>query len=91
MERDALQGVNEALEFAPFNINVNAIGPGATITPINRAWVDDPAKKAEVEAHIPMGRAGTAEEMAALAAFLASDEAGSITGQAFNIDGGALA
>jgi glucose 1-dehydrogenase len=77
-----------ALEYAGRGIRVNAIGPGATITPINRAWVDDPAKKAEVEAHIPMGRAGTAEEMAAITAFLASDEAAYITGQTVYVDGG---
>src|SRR5436305_992596 len=34
-----------ALEYAPNNIRVNAIGPGATVTPINRAWVDDPVKR----------------------------------------------
>ncbi|MEI2691733.1 MAG: SDR family oxidoreductase [Anaerolineae bacterium] len=45
-----------ALEYAGRGIRVNAIGPGATITPINRAWVDDPEKAAEVLQHIPMGR-----------------------------------
>ena len=77
-----------ALEYAGRGIRVNAIGPGATITPINRAWVDDPEKRAEVEKHIPMGRAGTSEEMAAVAAFLASDEADYITGQTLFVDGG---
>lgn len=77
-----------ALEYAGRNIRVNAIGPGATITPINRAWVDDPVKKAEVEKHIPMGRAGTSEEMGAAVAFLCSDEAAYITGQTLFVDGG---
>ena len=77
-----------ALEYADRNIRVNAIGPGATITPINRAWVDDPLKKAQVESHIPMGRAGTAEEIAAVTAFLCSDEAAYITGQTLYVDGG---
>ncbi len=77
-----------ALEYAGHGIRVNAIGPGATITPINRAWVDDPEKRAEVVKHIPMGRAGTSEEMAAITAFLASDEAAYITGQTLFIDGG---
>src|SRR5204862_7651575 len=54
-----------ALEYAARGIRVNAIGPGATITPINRAWVDDPEKRAAVERHIPLARAGTSEEMAA--------------------------
>lgn len=77
-----------ALEYADRGIRVNAIGPGATVTPINRAWVEDPEKKAEVEQHIPMGRPGDADEMAAVAAFLCSKEAGYITGQTLFIDGG---
>jgi glucose 1-dehydrogenase len=77
-----------ALEYADRDVRVNAVGPGATITPINRAWVDDPEKKAMVESHIPMGRAGTSEEMAAVTAFLCSDEAAYITGQTLYVDGG---
>ena len=77
-----------ALEYAASGIRVNAIGPGATITPINRAWVDDPVKKAQVEAHIPIPRAGTADEMAGVACFLASDDAAYITGQTLYVDGG---
>jgi glucose 1-dehydrogenase len=77
-----------ALEYADRGIRVNGIGPGATITPINRAWVDDPVKREQVESHIPMRRAGTSEEMAAVAAFLASDEAAYITGQTLFVDGG---
>lgn len=77
-----------ALEYAGHGIRVNAIGPGATITPINRAWVDDPMKREMVEAHIPMARAGEAWEMGAAAAFLASDDAAYITGQTLFVDGG---
>jgi glucose 1-dehydrogenase len=77
-----------ALEYADKGIRVNSIGPGATITPINQAWVDDPVKRAQVESHIPMRRAGTSEEMAAVCAFLASDEAAYITGQTVFVDGG---
>lgn len=77
-----------ALEYASRGIRVNGLGPGATITPINRAWVDDPVKKAAVEAHIPMRRAAEAEEMAAVTAFLCSDEAAYITGQTIFVDGG---
>ena len=51
-----------ALEYAGRGIRVNAIGPGATVTPINRAWIDDPSKRAAVEEHIPMMRAGEADE-----------------------------
>ncbi|HXV97979.1 MAG TPA: glucose 1-dehydrogenase [Anaerolineae bacterium] len=77
-----------ALEYAGRKIRVNGIGPGATITPINRAWVDDPVKSEMVLQHIPMGRAGTADEMGAVATFLASDEAAYITGQTLFVDGG---
>jgi glucose 1-dehydrogenase len=77
-----------ALEYADRKIRVNAIAPGATITPINEAWVNDPQQNAIVSSHIPMGRPGTAEEMAAAVAFLASDEAAYITGQTLFIDGG---
>ena len=77
-----------ALEYAARGIRVNAIAPGATITPINQDWIDHPEKKAMVESHIPMARSGTAEEMAAGVAFLASDDASYITGQTLFIDGG---
>ncbi len=77
-----------ALEFAARGIRVNGIGPGATVTPINRAWIDDPVKREQVESHIPMRRAGTADEMGAVACFLASDHAGYITGQTIFVDGG---
>jgi glucose 1-dehydrogenase len=77
-----------ALEYAGRGIRVNAVAPGATVTPINRAWIDDPVKREQVESHIPMRRAGTADEMAAAAAFLFSDEALYITGQTLFVDGG---
>jgi glucose 1-dehydrogenase len=77
-----------ALEYAGRGIRVNGIGPGATVTPINRSWIDDPVKRKMVESHIPMRRAGTSEEMAAATAWLLSDEAAYITGQTLFIDGG---
>jgi glucose 1-dehydrogenase len=77
-----------ALEYAGRGIRVNGIGPGATITPINRAWVDDPVKAEQVTSHIPMPRAGTADEMAGVTCFLASDDAAYITGQTLYVDGG---
>ena len=77
-----------ALEYARRGIRVNAVGPGATITPINRAWADDPVKTAIVSSHIPLGRPGTADEMAGVCAFLASDDAAYITGQTIFVDGG---
>jgi glucose 1-dehydrogenase len=77
-----------ALEFAGHGIRVNGIAPGATITPINRAWVNDPVKAEMVSEHIPLGRAGSADEMAGVCAFLASDDAAYITGQTIFVDGG---
>jgi glucose 1-dehydrogenase len=77
-----------ALEYAGRGIRVNGVGPGATVTPINRAWIDDPVKKEMVESHIPMARAGTSDEMAGVTCFLASDDAAYITGQTLYVDGG---
>ena len=77
-----------ALEYAGRGIRVNAVAPGATITPINRAWIDDPVKAAMVAEHIPLCRAGTADEMAGVCAFLASEDAAYITGQTIFVDGG---
>ena len=77
-----------ALEYAANGIRVNGVGPGATVTPINRAWIDDPEKRRQVEEHIPMQRAGDADEMAGVTCFLASDEAAYITGQTVFVDGG---
>jgi glucose 1-dehydrogenase len=77
-----------ALEYAGRGIRVNGIGPGATVTPINRAWIDDPEKRRQVEEHIPMQRAGDSDEMAGVTAFLASDDAAYITGQTIFVDGG---
>jgi len=77
-----------ALEYAARGIRVNGIGPGATVTPINRAWIDDPVKRRAVEEHIPMQRAGEADEMAGVACFLASEMGAYVTGQTIFVDGG---
>ncbi|MCP3476417.1 SDR family oxidoreductase [Bradyrhizobium sp. CCGUVB1N3] len=77
-----------ALEFAGRGIRVNAVGPGAIDTPINAAWTGDVTKREGVESHIPLGRVGTAEEIAAVFAFLASDESSYITGQTIYACGG---
>ena len=77
-----------ALEYADRHIRVNAVGPGAIVTPINNAWINDPKASREVESHIPMGRPGEADEIAGVFAFLASDEASYITGQTLFACGG---
>jgi 2,3-dihydroxy-2,3-dihydro-p-cumate dehydrogenase len=82
-----------AREFVGDGITVNAIAPSATRTEAYDAFEasDDPAIQAtlaKVLAVIPAGRAGTVEEIAALAAYLASDESGFTTGQVLSINGG---
>lgn len=90
MSKGGLENLTKslALEYAAHGIRVNAVGPGAVVTPINKAWIDNPKARGEVESHIPMARAGGAEEIAAVFAFLASDEASYITGQTIFACGG---
>jgi 2-keto-3-deoxy-L-fuconate dehydrogenase len=81
-----------AADFVSKGIRCNAICPGTVDTPSLRARIDatpDPARSLrEFIARQPMGRFATAEEIAALAVYLASDESGFVTGQAVVIDGG---
>jgi glucose 1-dehydrogenase len=90
MSKGGLENLTKtlALEYADKGIRVNAVGPGAVVTPINRAWIDNPSARAEVESHIPMTRAAEADEIAAVFVFLASDEASYITGQTLFACGG---
>jgi glucose 1-dehydrogenase len=79
---------NLAMELAPYKINVNNIAPGAIATPINRAVLDDPAASRNAISEIPWGRFGRPEEVASIAAFLASAEAEYVTGSTYYVDGG---
>ena len=90
ISKGALENLTKtlALEYADKGIRVNAVGPGAVVTPINSAWIDDPKARGEVESHIPMGRAAEADEIASVFAFLASEEAKYITGQTVFACGG---
>lgn len=73
-----------ALELASRGITVNAVAPGIIASPMADAVFD----AAKIKQMVPMGRAGTPEEVAALVAFLTGDEAGYITGQVISINGG---
>jgi 3-oxoacyl-[acyl-carrier protein] reductase len=75
-----------AKELGGRNITVNAVAPGFVLTALTQDLPDD-LKQTGIE-HTPLGRFGEAEEIAAAVAFLASDEAGFITGQVLSVDGG---
>lgn len=80
-----------ALALAPHGIRVNAIGPGSIAAHALTAANGDPAERAELLSRTPLGRVGTPSEIAAIAVFLASDEASYVTGQTLYADGGRLA
>ncbi len=81
---------NLAVELGPLGITVNNVAPGAINTPINAKMMANKAELDPLLANIPLGRMGTSEEVAALATFLASEEAGYITGSTYVIDGGLM-
>ena len=80
-----------ALELAPRGIRVNAVAPGPIDTPMTAGMRETPLLKAAVEERTPyQARFGTANEVAALIAFLASDEGHWVIGQSIAVDGGQL-
>ncbi len=88
-----------ASQLAKHNINVNAICPGATRTSLyervmqqltEREGITEAEAVARMDASIPLKRSNTPDDIANMAAFLASDEAMNITGQSFNVDGGLM-
>jgi glucose 1-dehydrogenase len=81
---------NLAVELGPLGITINNIAPGAIITPINTSLLNDKPKLDALLQNIPLGRLGKSEEVAGLAAFLASDEAAYVTGSTYVIDGGLM-
>ena len=79
---------NVALEVADKGIRVNGIAPGAIATDMNKDRLEDPNKKRQEEAKIPMHRIANPEEIAKVVAFLASADASYITGTTVYADGG---
>ena len=79
-----------SVELAKDKITVNNIGPGAVYTPIDADVEAKPEIEKSLMSEIPLNRWGTPEEIAGLAVYLASDEAGYVTGSTFFIDGGML-
>jgi NAD(P)-dependent dehydrogenase (short-subunit alcohol dehydrogenase family) len=79
-----------ALALAPHGIRVNAIGPGSIMTDMLAAVNSDEAARRRILSRTPMGRIGKPEEIASVAAFLASDDASYVTGQTVYVDGGRL-
>ena len=75
-----------AKELGSRNITVNAVAPGYIITDMTDELNNDVKEK--MKSSIPLGRLGTPNDVANLVCFLASDDAGYITGQTFNVDGG---
>jgi len=77
-------------ELAPRGIRVNCVAPGWVATDMAAPALDDPIVSKKVYATIPLGRAATPEEIAAPVLFLCTEHAGFITGEIFNVNGGAV-
>ena len=77
-------------ELAPAGIYVNCVAPGWVETDMSRPTLDDPKSGDQVRRTIPLGRVGTPEEIAAPVLFLCTEHAGFISGEIFNVNGGAV-
>jgi len=77
-------------ELAPFGIRVNCVAPGWVATDMTTSTLNDPEKRKKVFSTIPLGRVATPEEIAAPILFLCTKHAGFITGEIFNVNGGAV-
>ncbi len=90
MAKGAIEGLTRSLaaEWAPLKIRVNAIAPSLTDTPLAAALLSSPEKREASDKRHPLGRVGTADDIAAMTCFLLSQEASWITGQIIHADGG---
>jgi glucose 1-dehydrogenase len=79
---------NLSIELAPLGITINNIAPGAIETPINKNLLSDPAKLGPLLENIPLNRLGKPEDVAGIAAFLASSDSDYMTGTTVVVDGG---
>ncbi len=77
-----------ALELAPYQIQVNCVLPGTTVTDMSRDVLADPVMKKALIDPVPLGRLGKPEDLAGIVVYLASDEANWTTGQMFIVNGG---
>jgi 3-oxoacyl-[acyl-carrier protein] reductase len=77
-------------ELAPAGIHVNCVAPGWVDTDMSRPALNDPKSGTKIRGTIPLGRVGKPEEIAAPILFLCTEHAGFITGEVFNVNGGAV-
>lgn len=80
-----------ALDWAPFGVRVNIVGPGVVDTPMSARSLADPEKRARMMDKTPLGRPAPPEEIASVIAFLTSDASSYMTGAYVPVDGGTLA
>jgi gluconate 5-dehydrogenase len=89
-------GINQltkvwAEELAPYNITVNAIGPGYIITPMTKNWLSDPERAEKIISSTMIKRIGETSDLVGPVVFLASETSKYVTGQILNVDGGCTA
>ena len=80
-----------AVEWAPLNVNVNAVGPGMTKTAFSQPIWSNPSLEQMITTRVPKGRLAEPEEIVGAVLFLCSEDASYITGESIYVDGGTLA
>lgn len=86
----AIEGLTKAMaiELAPHGIRVNSVAPTFIVTPLTKAWTEDPAWRAQFVSRIPLGDVGQPRDVSGAVVFLCSPAAGMITGHSLLVDGG---